>query len=122
MQHTAAMRYGHFPARAYVRSQFREDAAGFRLLTDWHRYAGRHRYCLRFDMTPAARFRWYRLVDTSGEVVADVSAAPRHHQDQLLPSSQICSKDRFSDIESFFTSEATFRPHNSPIQKEREFE
>ena len=77
MQHSAAMRFGHFPARAYTWKQFRQGSrdASFRLMTDCHRYSGRHRYCLRFDAVPAARSRWYRLRNADGEVVTDVSAA-----------------------------------------------
>lgn len=75
MQHSAAMRFGHFPARAYVWQQFIAENGCYRLMTDWHRYSGRHRYCLRFEQSPASRARWYRLRDTQGVVVADVSAA-----------------------------------------------
>lgn len=77
MQHSEAMRFGHFAARAYVVDQFKVDSFDgvYRLMTDWHRYSGRHRYCLRFQPFPAERSRWYELRNGEGVVVQHVSAA-----------------------------------------------
>ena len=54
MQHTKAMRFGHFLHRRYTTHSFSRDVyACRRLYTDWHRYSGRRRYCLEFSRSPA---------------------------------------------------------------------
>ena len=77
MQHSCAMRFGHFPARAYVRDMFASDPddGSFRLVTDWHRYSGRRKYCLSFQTAPRYRSRMYTLRDARGNDVDSVSAA-----------------------------------------------
>ena len=77
MQHTCAMRFGHFPARAYVRDMFARDPdnGSLRLVTDWHRYSGRRKYCLTFAAAPQYRARMYTLRDAHGDEVDFVSAA-----------------------------------------------
>ena len=45
------------------------------LMTDWHRYSGRQRYCLRFKAFPSEQYLWYELRDASGAVCDRISAA-----------------------------------------------
>ena len=87
MQHTAAMRYGHFPARGHKLRHFKvNDRLGdITLTTDWHRYAGRRRYRLRFPAIPDGEVRWYAVRDAGGDVVVHLSAVMimGWHFDQL---------------------------------------
>jgi len=87
MQHTAAMRFGHFAVRAYVIRQFKQDhySGDISLLTDWHRYSGRRRYRLEFSALPTEKSKWYAVRDSQGNVVVHLSAAMimRWHFDQL---------------------------------------
>lgn len=77
MQHTAGMRFGHFPARAYTREMFVRDAAdgSYRLMTDWHRFPGRRRFCLLFPAFPEHDCMWYVLRNKHKVAVDRVSAA-----------------------------------------------
>ena len=77
MQHSAAMRFGHFPAREYKLRHFAIDGrlGDVTMVTDWHRYAGRRRYKLHFPAVPDEACRWYPIRDGNGEVVVHVTAA-----------------------------------------------
>ena len=81
MQHTAAMRYGAFPDRAYTIDQFDRDAedGSLRLISDWHRYSGRRRHCLLFASFPRYKAQWYELLTPDGRVADTVSAATILH-------------------------------------------
>ena len=87
MQHTGAMRFGHFPARGYRLQHFTVDSTlgDITLTTDWHRYAGRRRYRLRFPAVPDGTTRWYEVRNTTGETIVHLSAANilRWHFQQL---------------------------------------
>ena len=87
MQHSAAMRFGHFPARGYRLRQFKVDdrLGDITIVTDWHRYAGRRRYRLHFPAVPEEMCRWYAIRDQQGEVLTHLSAATilRWHFDQI---------------------------------------
>ena len=87
MQHSAAMRFGHFPARSYELRHFAVDGrlGDVTLTTDWHRYAGRRRYRLHFPAVPDEASRWYAVRDRRGEVLVHLSAATvlRWHFDQI---------------------------------------
>ena len=71
------MRYSHFLYRSYTTDQFTQDVSdgSFQLLTDWHRYAGRTRYCLRFKAFPVEPYLWYELRGVDGNVRDTVAAA-----------------------------------------------
>ena len=77
MQHSAAMRFGHFPAKGYTTQCFQIDECvdDIVLVTDWHRYAGRRRYRLYFPSVPEEACRWYSIHDKKGEVLVHLSAA-----------------------------------------------
>ena len=77
MQHSAAMRFGHFPARGYMLRHFTiDDRLGdVTMITDWHRYAGRRRYRLHFPAVPEETCRWYPVRDRSNKVVVHLTAA-----------------------------------------------
>ena len=77
VQQAQGMRYGHFLYRSYVVDQFSLDISdkSFQLFTDWHRYAGRFRYCLRFKAFPTEPYLWYELRDTNGNVRDTIAAA-----------------------------------------------
>ena len=81
MQATAGMRFGHFIYRRYTRDSFLIDAtdSSVRLLTDWHRYSGRHRYCLDFPAFPKWNAHMYTIRDTEGTVVDVIPAATLMH-------------------------------------------
>ena len=76
-QHAKAMRYGHFLYRSYTIPQFLRDGTcgAFSLFTDWHRYSGRERYCLRFEAFPRQDFLWYELRDPDGTIRDTIAAA-----------------------------------------------
>ena len=75
VRHSHGMRFGHFPARMYTRQMFQWSHVekAFTLMTDWHRYSGRHRYVLVFRLRPELRCRVYTLHD--GERKIALSAA-----------------------------------------------
>ena len=75
MQHSHGMRFGHFIARMYTRAMFIWSQVNreFSLVTDWHRYSGRHRYVLRFRLQPELPARVYTLKRGNREV--HISAA-----------------------------------------------
>ena len=77
ISHTAGMRFGHFPARSYVKDMFVRDPSdgSYRLTTDWHRFEGARRFCLVFAAVPAHRSMWYDLRSSNGTVVDTISAA-----------------------------------------------
>ena len=77
LQHSAAMRFGHFVARVYSRTHFVWSASqqAFSLTTDWHRYSGVHRYCLRFPVRPTRRELLYYVRDGDGKTLKVLSAA-----------------------------------------------
>ena len=81
MQHTAAMRFGAFPERAYTMDQFEQDPedGSLRLVSDWHRYSGRRRHCLLFASFPRYQAQWYHLRTHDGRAVDKVSAATIMH-------------------------------------------
>ena len=81
MQHTAAMRFGHFPSRAYTIDDFEVDPVdnSIRLVTDWHRYSGRRRYCLLFAAFPEHASQWYDIYSQRGHVIDRVAAATIMH-------------------------------------------
>ena len=92
MQHSKAMRYGHFLFRSYTWQQFSSNVndGSMSLLTDWHRYSGRSKYCLRFQAFPQQDFLWYKLKDAGGNVVDKVAAATvmQWHFDMLKRSNE----------------------------------
>ena len=53
--------------------------SSLRLVTDWHRYSGRHRYCLEFPAFPKWQAQMYTLRDADGAVVDVVPAASVMH-------------------------------------------
>ena len=77
VQHAKAMRYGHFIYRQYKLQQFLRDEtdSSFTLFTDWHRYSGRERYCLKFSAFPKEDFLWYELRDPDGTIRDTIAAA-----------------------------------------------
>ena len=77
MQHTRGMRFGHFIYRSYVMDSFDIDARDgtARLVTDWHRYSGKSRYCLKFAVFPKWSCMLYDLRAPDGTIVDSVSAA-----------------------------------------------
>ena len=81
VQHARGLRFGHFIDRSYAVSDFVVDARDgtLRLVTDWHRYAGRSRYCLQFAAFPKWSSLYYDLRTPDGAVVDSVSAATISH-------------------------------------------
>ena len=77
VQHAKGMRFGHFIYRSYKVNQFVQDVSdgSFLLMTDWHRFAGRTRYALRFESFPVESYLWYELRDTDGNVKDIIAAA-----------------------------------------------
>ena len=77
ISHAQGLRFGHFVYRSYVVDLFTVEltSGDFLLLTDWHRYEGRQRFCLRFRAFPVESFLWYELRDVNGNVIDTVSAA-----------------------------------------------
>ena len=76
MQHTAAMRFGNFLERDYKLDSFLRDADGsFRLVTDYHRYAGRRMYCMQFPSDPKFDAMRYELTWPDGAVFDTIIAA-----------------------------------------------
>ena len=77
MQHAQGMRYGHFLYRSYSIDQFQQDVRDFAysIMTDWHRYAGRNKFCLLFKSFPKKKCLWYELRNRDGEVVDTIGAA-----------------------------------------------
>ena len=77
MQHVRGMRYGHFIYRAYTIDQFKFNPkdGSFVLLTDWSRYAGRSKFCLKFEAFPKLDCLRYTLRASDGTVVDTVAAA-----------------------------------------------
>lgn len=92
MQHAKGMRYGHFLYRSYTVDQFRQDFkdSSLSLVTDWHRFAGRSRFCLRFQSFPVKDYLWYDLRAPDGTVVDRIAAATllSWHFDQLRESNE----------------------------------
>ena len=76
VSHTGGMRYGHFPDRDYSIDAFVRDAEGsYRLITDWHRYAGRRMYCIEFPAVPRYEAQTYELRWPDGSVFDTITAA-----------------------------------------------
>ena len=76
MQHTAAMRFGHFVARDYTVLSFVRGADGaYRLITDWHRYQGQRKYVLVFSRNPRWPCLRYRVYGGDLSVQAQLTAA-----------------------------------------------
>ena len=77
LQHAAAMRFGHFPARMYTVAMFRWSARdkAFVLATDWHRYSGVHRYTIYFRLHSRFAATRYTIRTTGGAVLASVCPA-----------------------------------------------
>ena len=76
VSHTGGMRYGHFPDRDYSIDAFVRDAEGsYRLITDWHRYAGRRMYCIEFPAVPRYDAQIYELRWPDGSVFDTITAA-----------------------------------------------
>ena len=75
------MRFGHFRGRKYTRGSFLVDAVDstLRLVTDWHRYSGRYRYCLEFPAFPKWKAQLYTIRDMEGRVVDVLAAASIMH-------------------------------------------
>ena len=92
MQHSCAMRFGHFLSRKYKRETFEtgHSDGSLSLITDWHRYSGTRRYCLNFPAFPEDEFRLYQLRDCFGRVVDTISAATvmRWHFEQLAEADE----------------------------------
>ena len=76
LQHSTAMRFGHFAARMYTISAFAWSHLDscYILTTDWHRYSGVHRYCLRFPLHAKAPLL-YTVRKTDNTVVCSLSTA-----------------------------------------------
>ena len=73
---SGGMRYGHFLARDYNIESFMLSAdSSYRLVTDWHRYAGRRQYCIEFPAEPVHSAMRYIVRRPSGEVAAHMTAA-----------------------------------------------
>ena len=81
VQCNSGMRFGHFTQRRYTINSFVEDVndGSWRLVTDWHRYSGLHRYCLEFAAFPKWQAQRFDLCGTDGEVVDTISAATLMH-------------------------------------------
>ena len=92
MQHAQGMRYGHFLYRSYTIDQFMNDLkrGGYSLVTDWHRFEGRARFCLRFLSFPEKEWLWYELRDADGTVVDTIAAATLFtwHFDELRENNE----------------------------------
>ena len=77
LQHTAAMRFGHFVDRNYTVSDFKKapvDGA-YRLFTSWSRYTTKRKYCLIFPRHPKRAGKVYVVESQSGEELATLTAA-----------------------------------------------
>ena len=77
MQCTCGMRFGHFVFRRYTRDSFLRDPedGSFRLITDWHRYAGRHRFVLEFPAFLKWKCQTFTVRAFDGSVIDTFSAA-----------------------------------------------
>ena len=77
LQHAAAMRFGHFPARMYTVAMFRWSARhkAFILVTDWHRYSGVHRYTIYFRLHSRFTSTQYTVRRPGGGVLASLCPA-----------------------------------------------
>ena len=81
VQCNSGMRFGHFIHRRYTIDSFTRDVrdGSWRLVTDWHRYSGLHRYCLEFAAFPRWRAQRFDLYDGAGQVTDTISAATLMH-------------------------------------------
>ena len=77
MQHTAAMRFGHFTYRRYMVRDFILSPVDhvYRLFTTWGRYAAKRRYCLQFPAEPSRVGKTYRVTVRAGQPSVSLTAA-----------------------------------------------
>lgn len=82
MQHSRGMRFGHFIARMYTWQAFlwSHGKQSYTLVTDWHRYSGKHRYFLSFPVKPKLLALRYVLHPTpTSTVVLSAGTIMRWH-------------------------------------------
>ena len=102
LQHTAAMRFGHFVDRNYTVSDFKRapvDGA-YRLFTSWSRYTAKRKYCLICPRHPKRAGKVYVVKSQSGEELASLTAAEvlDWHLNQLNHPSA-CASSRYQTFE-----------------------